>query len=363
VIGGATIIEVVTLLRITISIIFACLATASSQSQSLPSATRWTVALPATAVASPTIAGDVVVVPLQSGQVVAYSVADGKEAWRAQLRTGQSIVADQTLLFVAAGDMIRAMDAADGKVLWEAPSGAVTAPLLVHGGWVIAASEGQLAAFREIDGAKVWTVPCPPLHVRPSIEGDNLYVPTDEGRLLALDVKTGAERWTKFPAKGPLSEVLALSNRVYVGASNKTLYVYDPDTGDVKWLQPLGTLLRGAPVSDGKRVIVTGIDNLVRAYDRGNGRLDWHEAVPYRPTGAAIVGSVVVVPGAAPLIQAFELASGKSAGQIKLEKPLLVAPAFAGAGADVLTAGITGTVTGEWTLVLVGPPAAQAPPE
>lgn len=386
-ISGATIIEVVTRLRITLSIIFASLAMPSQQLQpvqslpsppvqpvpslppphvqpvpSLPSVVRWSIALSARAVASPTIAGDVIVVGLQSGQVVAYSVKDGKEAWQVQMRADQAIVADETLLIVAAGEMIHALDARDGKVLWEVPSGTVTAPLLVQGGWVIAASAGQLSAFREIDGMKVWSHDSAPQHVRATIEGDNLYVPLDEGRLVALDVRTGAERWTKFPARGPLSEVLAFPDRVFVGASNKTFYAYDADDGEIDWDPVIGTTLRGRPVSEGNRVFITGMDNLVRAFDRGNGKLYWHIPVPYRPTGPVIVGSRVVVPGTAPEIQAFETEKGKPAGQIKLEKQLLVPPVFAGSGAAALMAAITGTITGDWTLLLAAPPPTQAPP-
>jgi outer membrane protein assembly factor BamB len=333
-----------------------------SESQNLPSAVRWSVALPARAIASPTIAGDVVVVALQSGYVVAYSVTDGKEAWRVQMRADQPIVADDTLLIVAAGEMIHALDAADGKVLWEAPAGTVTAPLLVQGGWVIAASAGQLAAFREIDGAKVWTRDSPPQHVRASIEGDNLYVPLDEGRLLALDLKTGAERWQKFPAKGTLSEVLALPERVFVGAADKTFYAYDGNDGEIDWKFPVGTVLRGRPASDNTRVFITGMDNQVRAFDRQNGRLDWHVPVPYRPTAPLVVESAVMVPGVGAEIRAFELKDGKPAGQIKLPQQLAMPPVFSGSGGTALMAAITGTITGEWTLLLTAPPAPPAPP-
>jgi outer membrane protein assembly factor BamB len=348
---------------IALLLIFTSLAPPISQSQNLPSTVRWSVALPARAIASPTIAGDVIVVGLQSGHVVAYSAKDGKEAWRVPMRADQAIVADQTLLFVAAGETIHALDAGDGRGLWEAPSGTVTAPLLVQGGWVIAASAGQLSAFREIDGAKIWSHESPPQHVKPAIEGDNLYVPLDDGRLLALDVKTGAERWQRFPAKGTLSEVLALPKRVFVGAADKTFYAYDADAGEIDWKFPIGTLLRGAPASDNARVVITGRDNLVRAFDRWNGKLEWHTAVPYRPTAPAIVGSAVVVPGVAPEVRAFELASGKPAGQIKLEQQLALPPVFAGSGAEQLMAAVTGTITGEWRLVLAVPPAPQAPPE
>ena len=343
--------------------IFASSAFTSTALQTLPSSVRWSVAIPARAVAPPTIAGELIVVGLQSGDVVAYSATDGKEAWRVQLRTDQAIVAHEALLFVAAGEMIHALDAANGKVLWEAPSGTVTAPLLVQGGWVVAASAGQLAAFREIDGAKVWHHESPPQHTRATIEGNNLYVPLDEGRLLALDLRTGAERWTRFPAKGPLSEVLAFPDRVFVGASNKTFYAYNADDGAVDWPPLIGTTLRGRPASDGTRVFITGMDNMVRAFDRHSGALLWHAPVPYRPTGPVIVGSSVAVPGAAAEIRAFEAATGKPAGQIKLEQPLAVPPVFAGTGADARMAAITGTISSEWRLLLAVPPAPQAPPE
>lgn len=324
------------------------------------------MALPARAVASATIAGDVIVVGLQSGHVVAYTLKEGKEAWRVPLQADHAIVADEKLLFVAAAEMIHALDAADGKVLWQVPSGTTTAPLLVHGGWVVAASAGRLTAYREIDGAKVWSRPSGPQQAQPSIEGNNLYVPLDEGRLLALDLLTGNERWTRFPAKGALSEVLALPDRVFVGAANKTFYAYDPDDGEIEWKMEIGTTLRGRPATDGTRVVITGMDNLVRAFDRGNGRLDWHVPVPYRPAGPVVVGSSAVVPpspGNAAEIRAFQMTDGKAAGEIKLEQQLAVLPAFGGAGDSSLMAAITGTLTGEWTLLVAGPPAPPAPPE
>lgn len=387
-IGGATIIEGVPLLRITLPIIFAALAIPSQQVppvpplplppvqpvpslpepqvlqpvQSLPSSVRWHVALPARAIASPTIAGEIIVVPLQSGHVVAYSGNDGKEVWRVPMRADQAIVAHETLLLVAAGEMIHALDARDGRVLWEVPSGTVTAPLLVQGGWVIAAAAGQVAAFREIDGAKVWSRDSPPQHTRATLEGDNLYLPLDEGRLLALDVKTGVERWRVFPAKGALSEVLAYPDRVFVGAWDKYLYAYDPDDGGIDWKFLLGTVLRGRPAADDTHVFITGMDNMVRAFDRRTGKLEWHVPVPYRPTAPVIVGSAVMIPGVAAQILAFEPANGKPAGQIKLEQQLLLPPVFAGTGDGVLMAAVTGTINGEWTLLLAAPPPPQAPP-
>ena len=351
-----------TLLRIAFLIIFAAFAAQTPELQTLPSAKRWSVALSASPLASPTIAGDVIVVALQSGHVVAYAAKDGKEAWRVPLRADQAIVADDTLLFVAAGEMIHALDAADGKILWESPSGTLTAPLLVHGGWVIAATAAQLTAFREIDGARVWTHDSPPLHQRPTIEGNNLYLPLDEGRLLALNLENGAERWRKFPAKGPLSEVLALSERVFVGAADKNLYVYDSEDGHPAWGRPwrLGSVVRGRPVSDGSRIFVVTMDNLVRAFDRRTGALVWHEPLPYRPVGPAVAGTTLVVPGATAEMRAFDLKTGKLAGQIKAEQTLIVPPVFQTSSGGMLVAAITGSVSADWTLVVLATPEPPA---
>ena len=362
-IGGDTIIEVVTLLRIALPIIFATFAAQAPELQTLPTAKRWSVALAARPVASPTIAGDVIVVALQSGHVVAYAAKDGTEAWRVPLRADQAIVADKTLLFVAAGEIIHALDAADGKVLWESPSGALTAPLLVHGGWVITATAAQMTAYREIDGARVWTHDSPPLHERPTIEGNNLYVPLDDGRLLALNLENGAERWTRFPAKGPLSQVLALPERVFVGAADKKFYVYDSGDGHDAGGQPwrLGSTVRGQPVSDGSRIFVVTMDNLVRAFDRRSGAIVWHEPLPYRAVGPAIAGTTLVVPGATAEVRAFDLKTGKPAGQIKAEQTLIVPPVFQMSSTGMLVAAITGSVSADWTLVVLAPPEPPAP--
>jgi outer membrane protein assembly factor BamB len=354
----------VALVRITLLLLFTSLVAISSELQTLPSAVRWKVAISAKAAAAPIIAGEQIVVALQSGNVVSYRTKDGAEAWHVQLRADHPVVADGKYLFIAAGEMIHALNADDGTVLWRAASGTLTAPVLVHGGWVIAASASGLAAFREADGTPVWTRESGPQHVRPTIEGDNLYVPLDDGHLLALDLKTGAERWRRYPAVGRLSEVLAFADRVFVGAADKQFYAYKAQNGEVDWRARLGTIVRGRPSADDSRLFVTALDNVVRAFDRRSGALLWHPAVPYRPTtGPVLIGSSVVVPGVSAELRAFDAATGRHTGEIKLEQALAVPPAFGLSNGQMVMAAITGSLTGEWTLLLAAPPAPQAPPE
>ena len=329
-----------------------------AQLQTLPSAVRWSVAISARPAAPPVIAGDQIFVVLQSGIVAAHRVADGTEAWRVELRTDQPVAVEGSRVFVAAGEMIHALDAASGSVVWRAPSGPVTAPLIAQSGWLVVASATGLTALRSEDGTKVWSRDTGPQRLRATIEGDNLYAPLDEGPLLALDLRTGAERWRRHLAGARFSEVLAFSDRVYVGSTNKQFYCFDADDGAWEWHSLLGAVLRGRPAAEGTRLFVTSIDNTLRAYDRNSGALLWHPSVPFRPTEPTVIGSAVVVPGISSAeILGFDVATGRRAGQIKLDESLVMPPAFGTSGGVVVMTALTGSLNSQWKLVLTAPPA------
>lgn len=322
--------------------------------ETLPSAARWTVPIAASPAAPPVTDGEQIFVVLQSGVVASHRVSDGTLAWQASLRSNQSVAAEGGRIYVAATEAIHALKAADGSPAWIAPSGTVTAPLLAHEGWLIAATASGLTAFRTADGSKVWTRETSAQHTRPTIEGDNLYVPLDDGHLLALDLRTGANRWVKH-FTGAASEVLAFSDRIYVGSADKWFYCFDAGDGALEWKTRLGAVLRGRPAADDRHVFVTSMDNTLRAYDR-SGALRWHPSVPYRPTtGPVIVASSVVVPGNASELHAFEAATGKPAGKITLEEKLGMPPAFGRSGDAVVMTALTGSLK-EWKLVLMAPP-------
>ena len=191
-----------------------------------------------------------------------------------------------------------------------------------------------------------------------TIEADNLYVPLEDGRLVALDVQTGAEKWIRH-LTGPLSEVLALPERVYVRSADKHLYCYRTSDGERDWRFLFGAVVRGRPAADDKRIYVTSMDNTVRAYRRSNGELLWHPAVPFRPTrGPELIDSVVIVSGSEAELRAFDASTGKAVGRVTLEEPLAMPPAFGRSGDAVVMSAFIGSLKSQWKLVLTGPPAA-----
>jgi outer membrane protein assembly factor BamB len=329
----------------------------------LPTEVRWSVAVPARPAAPPVIGGGRVFLALESEMIAAHRLSDGVEAWHVALRADQPIAVDGDRVFVASGEAIHALASDDGAVIWRAPTGTLTAPLVAQEGWIIAAAGDALTAFRSSDGAKVWRRTTGTQHGRPSIEGENLYVPLDDGRLLSLDLRTGAERWARRlttpqrPAAGSpppaISEVLAYADRVFVGAANGVFYSLNASDGSLAWRFRIGAILRGGPIGDGTRVYITAMDNVVRAFDRRTGKLLWHPSVPFRPTtGPVLLGARVMVPGTASEVRAFDPA-GRPAGQIKLQESLAIAPAFAEATGGNVMAAVTGSLDDQWKLLVL----------
>jgi outer membrane protein assembly factor BamB len=328
----------------------------ASSTQPLPSSIRWSVAVSARAAAPPVIDGAHVFVVLQSGFVVAHRLSDGGEAWRVELRAEHPVAVDGTRVFIPSGEMIHALNAGTAEVFWRAPAGTVTAPLVAHEGWVIAATADAVTAYRADDGSKVWSRSYGGQRERATIEGDNLYLPLTDGHLFALDLLTGAERWSRHFA-GAASEVLAFPDRVYVGSADKHLYCLDADDGETSWKFWIGASLRGRPAADSSRVFVAALDNVLRAFDRRDGALRWHPSLPFRPTsGPVVIGSMVVVSGAGPQLRTFDARSGRPAPPIALGGEPAEAPAFGTSGGVTVMAAITGGLHGEWKLTLMHPP-------
>ena len=184
---------------------------------------RWTYALSAAPVFPSVSAGSLIVVPLRTGSIVAVRQKDGGEAWTIKFAAEQPLAADETHVYVVSGEAIRAIRASDGGVAWVAEAGTVTAPPFVRDGWVLLASGSTLTAFRTADGSRIWEKVVGPMEFPCDVDGDVVFVPVVDGRMVALDLKTGDVRWEQKLGGAP-GEPLAVGGRVYVGAEDKRFY-------------------------------------------------------------------------------------------------------------------------------------------
>jgi outer membrane protein assembly factor BamB len=333
-------------------------AAAPDRAAQLPtSVPQWFMAISAAPVAPPVASKDRVFVALRTGSIFAHNLANGTIVWSAALAAEQPLALDDAHVFVVSGDEVHALDGASGNSSWRAPVGKVTAPPLVHAGWLIVSAGNTLSAFRAADGGLVWRRELGATERRPFIDGDWLFTSMSDGRILKLNLHDGTPQ-LELRLPSPTGEPLVVGDRLYVGAGDKHFYCLDTDgQGEVAWRFRFGSEVRGRPAADAKRVYFTALDNEVRALDLRHGALRWHRGVPFRPSaGPFVLGDVVAVAGPVPELHLFAAADGTRLKSLVLKEPIVSAPALLGdALAQLRIAAVTGGLNVQWKLAVFGP--------
>jgi outer membrane protein assembly factor BamB len=312
----------------------------------------WAVPIAAGPAASPLIAGEYVVIARLPGVIAAHRLSDGVQIWQKDLNPEQRLAADGTMLFVVSGEAIHALRLSDGSVAWRAPAGPLTAPLLVQAGWVIAAGAGKLMALRAADGTAVWTLEAPTQREAGAISGETLFVPSIDGYIRARDLGTGKDLWRHRLGAVP-GEPLIVGESLLVSGSDRAVYKLSAVTGNQNWRQKVGASIRGRAASDGDRVFVAALDNMVRAYDLGSGSLKWQVGLDFRPlTGPVVAGSTVFITSPGTNVKMLRTLDGTAAGNVSFTARVAITPGMRESDYGVAIAAVTGGLEESWNLLV-----------
>jgi outer membrane protein assembly factor BamB len=327
-----------------------------------PFATRWSVPISAPSVGSPRVSGDIVVVALQGGGIVAHRGLDGTLVWKSPVAASRPIALDDERVYVASAETVHAVSIATGEEVWQQNTGALSTALVVQSGWVIAVSPGSVAAYRGTDGTLLWRQAIGTVEHTPAIDGDVLFVPVLDRQVIALNLQTGESLWATG-LEGEPGEFLVVSGTVYLGARDKVFYTLDGATGEVVWLRRVGAGPRGKPAVDDDRIYSVALDNILRAYSRADGALKWNKGLKYRPLGGPVLlGDVVVVPGPVTAIPVFRRESGDQLSEIKFAATLVgMSEVLFGPWNYPMFAVVTGDLQHPWTLSFLEP-SSDPPP-
>jgi len=110
-----------------------------------------------------------------------------------------------------------------------------------------------------------------------TLDGDTLYVISQDSVLRALNVNTRQEKWSKFLAAGIDSGTIISNGTLYFTA-DKGLYALDTSNGIQRWVFNIASSAPAAPAAaDG--VIYFAQDNgVAHAVDMATGQERWHSA-------------------------------------------------------------------------------------
>jgi outer membrane protein assembly factor BamB len=181
--------------------------------------------------ASPAVAGEIVVVPYPSGDLVALRVSNGQAVWSESLSRSRT-----------ASSMAAMSD---------------TARPAIDGGTVFAVGHaGRMVATTQKTGERVWSLTVPSSQA-PWVAGESVFVVDTTGQLMAITRRDGQIQWTvKLPGTNTWSGPVLAGNRLWLTSNKGTLVGVDASTGRVETTQDLGQPVYIAPVVAGGRMYV-----------------------------------------------------------------------------------------------------------
>jgi outer membrane protein assembly factor BamB len=199
--------------------------------------------------------------------------------------------------------------AADGKRLWvyERSEPALSlrgtdTPVMVADAVVAGFASGKVVALRLKDGGAMWeaTVSQPrgrneierlvDVDVPPLVFGDAVYAASYQGKLAALNPRTGAVLWSRDVST--YSGLTSDGNNLYLTDDKSNVLAFDRRTGASLWKQEglRGRRLNG-PVVYGDAVVVADAEGYVHWLARDDGRFVARYSLGGGPIRApAIVG-------------------------------------------------------------------------
>lgn len=188
-----------------------------------------------------------------------------------------------------------------GETIWQRDFGSPlsSAPLYIKAGIVgpeplliVGEDAGQVTALEPKSGQPRWTYRTRgPVQTRPVLAGNLLYITSNEGRIYAIDVRTGAWRWQydreatdTFSIRGQ-SGALPVGDRVYVGFPDGYLSCLNAETGEVIWNRALAgeasrfTDVDSSPALIGDTLVVSCYASGLFGLDKKDGSMRWRYEV------------------------------------------------------------------------------------
>ena len=253
---------------------------------------KWEEPIGSPIVGGPTLAGDVVLVGADNGKVYAFDQeADEQQRWAASARwsfqTGNKvwsspISADGVVYATSLDKNLYAISLEDGSKLWQfTTNGAIASSPAYDDGTVyfgsfdnvfyaVNASDGTLRW--KFDGADSW------YWGKPLVHGADVFAPSLDGKLYALDKRTGSLQWT-LTTEGPIvGSPAVIFDMIAIGSDDGRLHIVRISDGNPVDFCNMRTEIRSSLAVQGDTVFLSAKDKSIRALrikTNGNPDEEW----------------------------------------------------------------------------------------
>jgi outer membrane protein assembly factor BamB len=314
---------------------------------------------------TPAVAGATIVAASAAGDIARVDAVSGSQLWRVKAPTALTAgVGTDGKVVVVGGDegSVHAFDI-DGKFMWtaQASSEVLSAPVVGEGMVVVRSTDNRIIGLDAKSGEKKWTVQriSPPLTLRSApgmvVFGKDVIIAQPGGKLLALNLATGATHWEVAVAEPRGATEL---ERVTDIAGNPVLFegdvcavafqgkvgCFDAGTGEARWSKKFSS---DVGVSVDQRFVFASEDNgAVSAFARDTGASAWrNDKLSYRKLSTPIsYGRAVAVGDYQGIIHFLSREDGAFLARAATDgSPIISAPLVAGSNLIFQTQ--SGTVT------------------
>ena len=302
---------------------------------------------------NPILVGDSLYAASAEGRVMSVDPESGRVRWKQDLDLALSggVGHHGNSVFVGASEgLVMRLDAASGSEIWRAPvSGEVLSAPQGDGRYVVAQTyDGKLMGFDYETGEVRWTYTSdvPVLTLRgtgtPMILGDNAIAGFADGKVVAINLRSGNVAWEVRVAipqgRSEIERIVDIdgsmavqSNELYVASYQGRLAAIDTRSGRRLWQRNVSSV-SGVGVGFGN-VYVADDDGTVSAFLRNGQGVRWQNIDLgfrdlSRPTPVSSYVAVVDFEGYLHLLSQVD---GKIVGRSKVDS--------SGARADMLTRG------------------------
>ena len=200
------------------------------------------------------------------------------------------------------GGFVQAWDAATGHELWRTDMAPTeSSPLVANGIVYVGGWDGRVYALDARTGAVRWSTPLgsqitsSASWVDATATGSTpaIVIGTNDGSVVELDAATGAIRWRARSNErlGSGREYFYATptvayGRVFIGNTDGWMYAFGARTGNLIWARPAGTYVYTSAVAADQVIYIGTYDGYVIAFDAATGRENWRVSVPGAVHGA-----------------------------------------------------------------------------
>jgi outer membrane protein assembly factor BamB len=300
-------------------------------------------------VASPVVAGDLVLIGSEDGKLYALDAATGKQRWNddfgASVSSPPTVVGNVVYQRVV-GDLV-ALDLAAGKLIWHIGYVAVTQPVVVgdyvYVGNVGFGGPGVAQAFTTASGKYVWSAPGSQTPYEIAVVGTTVYLGCSDGTFFTLDgsnisapldpagdANKGTTRWT-FKAGDEIHGLRVVDGVIYFGCFDHHVYALDAASGALRWKAGTGNQNWSTPAVANGMVYFGSADGNVYAVDQRSGQQVWSYKTggPIWHSSPTLANGLLYIASQDQSVYGLNPTTGTLAQQFKTANQVISTPAYA----------------------------------